>query len=322
MVGRRSHRRASKTRRSKRSSSNRRRRASNTIRSMRRYRASHYTDGRGNKFRKDTNVPDLIPPGIRLGRSNPNNFSLTGMSRGNGKNVIYVTDNPYVVVKRTNKNEMHITKLMQEFQYVSHIPHGFKAWFEHGDWWLPLIYIPLPLFPDLPIGPITAAQHLMLALKHIHSKRIMHLDIKPANTGVKNGRLVLLDFGSARRGGHAHTNPDGGTYQYMSQRRVTGKTYGFEEDLVGAGVTLFQVFLKNDKKFPWMIPSEEHPDGCRLSRAFANDNMTRTAFLELNVSVRIGIANTLYDMIFPTIFPVTKSGNYTAFDDQLAPVVV
>jgi serine/threonine protein kinase len=286
---------------------------------MRRYRASQYTDGRGTEFRERRNVPDLIPPGIMPGRSNPNKFSLTGMMRG--KDVIYVTGNPDVVVKRTNRNEMHITKLMQEFQYVSHIPHGFKAWFEDEHWWLPLIYIPLSLLPDLPIGPITAAQHLMLALKHIHSKHIMHLDIKPANTGVKDGRLVLLDFGSARRG-HAHTSPDGGTYQYMSQRRATGETYGFEEDLVGAGVTLFQVFLKNDQKFPWMIPSKEYPDGLRLSKAFANDNMTKEAFLELNVSVRTDIANTLYDMIFPTNSPVTRLGNYPAFDDYSAPVVV
>ena len=257
------------------------------------------------------------------GRRNPNWFRLTGMMRG--KDGIYVTNNPDVVVKRTKLvAEKLITTLMQEFKHVSHIPPGLKAWFQDDYWWLPLIYIPHSLFPDLPIRPITAAQHLMLALKYIHSKGFMHLDIKPANTGVKNGLLYLLDFGSARRGGKVHTDPDGGTYQYMSQRRATGKTYGFEEDLVGAGVTLFQVFLKNDQKFPWMIPSAEHPDGLRLSRAFANDNMTREAFLELDVSVRSDIANTLYDMIFPTIFPVTvtRSGNYTAFDDQLAPVVV
>lgn len=255
------------------------------------------------------------------GRRNPNWFRLTGMMRG--KDGIYVTNNPDVVVKRTNIKERLITTLMQEFKHVSHIPPGLKAWFEDEYWWLPLIYIPHSLLPDLPISPITAAQHLMLALNYIHSNGIMHLDIKPANTGVKNGLLVLLDFGSARRG-NVHTDPDGGTYQYMSQRRATGKTYGFEEDLVGAGVTLFQVFLKNDQKFPWMIPSAEHPNGLRLSRAFANDNMTREAFLELDVSVRSDIANTLYDMIFPTIFPVTvtRSGNYTAFDDQLAPVVV
>ena len=37
------------------------------------------------------------------------------------------------------------------------------------------------------------------AVGHIHSKGILHRDIKPDNFVWKNGRIVMIDFGIAKR---------------------------------------------------------------------------------------------------------------------------
>ena len=41
------------------------------------------------------------------------------------------------------------------------------------------------------------ARQLVSAVSHIHAQRCVHLDIKPANLLMIDGRLVLADFGSA-----------------------------------------------------------------------------------------------------------------------------
>ena len=148
----------------------------------------------------------------------------------------------------------------------------------------------------------------MRALKHIHGMNIMHRDIKPTNIRVSaNNNLVLLDFGSAITN-NISNNADKGTYLYMSRKRSNSKWYGLEEDLVGAGVTLFQLYMDDPTLYPWRIPTSEHPDGSRFDR-ITPDDMTLGVFLSmLNPKCSKFVAQNIYGMIFP------ESGQKT-YDD-------
>jgi serine/threonine protein kinase len=84
-------------------------------------------------------------------------------------------------------------------------------------------------------------RQLLLALEHLHARRIVHLDVKPANLlAARDGALKLADFGIARRagqgGGAVH-----GTPHYMAPEQLRGRALDGRCDVFAAGVVLFEL---------------------------------------------------------------------------------
>jgi serine/threonine protein kinase len=88
------------------------------------------------------------------------------------------------------------------------------------------------------------------ALLYAHKKKILHLDIKPANIMWKKGEaggesvVKLIDFAFARKTGEWHViEEDGqvfaGSPKYASLERLTGKMPKEREDVVSLGIVLF-----------------------------------------------------------------------------------
>ncbi|KAL1436446.1 hypothetical protein MTO96_049679 [Rhipicephalus appendiculatus] len=82
------------------------------------------------------------------------------------------------------------------------------------------------------------------ALKHMHLKRIMHRDVKPANVFItSDGRVKLGDLGLGRffNPNSVAANSLVGTPYYMSPERVQEQEYDFSSDVWSAGCLLYEM---------------------------------------------------------------------------------
>lgn len=96
------------------------------------------------------------------------------------------------------------------------------------------------------------------ALHHIHNRGLMHLDVKPANIVIANGRPVLCDFGIARW--QAAPRPKGirGTEGYVAPEECQVDVVTPAADVFGLGVTLYEL-LTGSMPFPEKQEGEPYP---------------------------------------------------------------
>lgn len=88
---------------------------------------------------------------------------------------------------------------------------------------------------------------LMIALEYIHSRNIIHRDIKLSNIFVQdNLNLALGDFGISRKLKEDETTifTKAGTSLYMSPEIYLGKGYDFSTDIWSSGVTFYELITE------------------------------------------------------------------------------
>lgn len=104
-----------------------------------------------------------------------------------------------------------------------------------------------PLTNILPIEDVRTrdriAYQLMDVVSHLHSKDIVHRDIKPDNIIIRpDGSIVLLDYGIVARMTELETSPTViGTRPYMSPEQVNGKSER-RSDIWGIGIVMYQMY--------------------------------------------------------------------------------
>ena len=110
-------------------------------------------------------------------------------------------------------------------------------------------------------------QHLCSALRYLHSRDHLHLDVKPSNVIASDGVARLIDLSLARRPGRCAAGV--GTPGYMSPEQVCGGHLGPPADVWGIGLVLYQAATGFQ---PFDLPDRSTSAGsntCTMARCHA-----------------------------------------------------
>jgi serine/threonine protein kinase len=80
--------------------------------------------------------------------------------------------------------------------------------------------------------------HLTSALRYLHHRGVLHLDVKPSNIVAEAGRAKLIDLSLARPPGRYHSGI--GTWSHLSPEQARGGGLGPPADVWGVGTVLYE----------------------------------------------------------------------------------
>jgi serine/threonine protein kinase len=185
-----------------------------------------------------------------------------------GSSTVYLaereSDKHQVVLKILNMplghDEITMQRFMQEFDIISAIDHANVVKIYDRGFSEQLAYIAMEYFPsgtlaEIIMGGLTGRQALSLlaqaasGLREIHSRGIIHRDVKPANLMARaDGTIALVDFGIAKRLGEdkARTRHGElfGTPYYVSPEQIDGRPATAQSDLYALGIIFHEMLLR------------------------------------------------------------------------------
>ncbi len=99
--------------------------------------------------------------------------------------------------------------------------------------------------PERVVALCEALAQVCDGLSFIHSRALLHRDVKPSNILVTpERRAILVDFGLAKRVSDDQITDHGrvvGTYRYMSPEQARGEALDRRSDVYAVGVTLYEL---------------------------------------------------------------------------------
>lgn len=123
------------------------------------------------------------------------------------------------------------------------LPRLFAADLAAETPWISTEFVVGPALDELPAIDVGLAAlvtvDLLAAVRDLHRRGLAHLDVKPENVLIRDGRPVLVDFGSARPLGRRQ--PAGrpvGTPGFASPELEAGRPIAAAMDVFGVGATV------------------------------------------------------------------------------------
>jgi eukaryotic-like serine/threonine-protein kinase len=173
--------------------------------------------------------------------------------------------------------------LAREADWLERVAHpGFPRLLADGqDATVPFIvieYLDGPVLGDSIEGQpfdtenaIRLTLHVAAAVRRLHQLGVAHLDIKPDNIVVHDGRPSLIDLGSVRPFDYrAAPGPAMGSPAYSSPELERGEPIDARMDIYGLGLVLLEV-LMGAFAFDELVPASERPDPATLIEALPAD---------------------------------------------------
>jgi serine/threonine protein kinase/NTP pyrophosphatase (non-canonical NTP hydrolase) len=168
-------------------------------------------------------------------------------------------ENRQVALKLTNAGtEGEIASIQNEMRRLSEVNHPalmtmYDGDFDSGVIVMPLFHGNLRELIETEVDfvrdhMVELFSPLLEGLSAAHRANVLHRDIKPENilywrSDDGSCRLVLSDFGVARRLSSSLPKTPIGTLQYMAPEVLTGSPYNESADLYSLGVTLYEALI-------------------------------------------------------------------------------
>ena len=114
---------------------------------------------------------------------------------------------------------------------------------------------------------------ILLAINHLHKKKIIYRDIKPENVMVNSkGYIKIIDFGTVKEI-EDRTSTIIGTSHYMAPEITKGEGYSFEVDIWSIAICMYEFFCG---KLPF---GEDLDDPMDIYRAVCREELTFPNFV-------------------------------------------
>lgn len=164
-----------------------------------------------------------------------------------------------------------------------------------------------------PADAVRLGMQIAATLHYLHGKGFVHLDLKPGNLGLRDGRAVLLDFDIALPIGvcRSETRPRG-TPSYMAPEQVRCLAADPSMDLWALGAVLYEA-VTDEQAFE-IGGDREHRDFPQLTRPPSPPR-------DLVGSIPEGIERVILELLRrdPAMRPATAMGALTLLRENLPP---
>ena len=192
---------------------------------------------------------------------------VSKVGRG-GSSVVYLaereSDQQQVVLKILNAtaglDEILLQRFVQEFDIISSIDHPnvvkiYDRGFSDRHAYIAMEYFPNGSLAEIIPRGLSGRQALSLlaqaagALREVHSRGIIHRDIKPGNLMARaDGSIVLADFGIAKRlgedKGRTRQGELYGTPYYVSPEQIEGSPATLQSDIYALGIIFYEMLTR------------------------------------------------------------------------------
>jgi eukaryotic-like serine/threonine-protein kinase len=210
-------------------------------------------------------VAQAAAPAPAAGSGTAGRYVIRGTLGRGGMGIVYKADDTVldrtvalkVLPESLKENPQALKNFLREAKSAAQLNHPnivtvYDAGEQDGVYYIAMEYVDGSTLKDIikrrgkiaPRGIVHVVSQMCEALAYAHEKKIVHRDVKTANTmWTKDRKAKIMDFGLAKviEEVRNHTTVVSGTPFYMSPEQTLGKNVDQRSDLYSLGVSVFEM---------------------------------------------------------------------------------